>query len=455
MSSFSFPEMAASEIVSVLVGEGIADPSMTPDELANPSSELIESIFSNFFACIDPLGDDPDAQIGFGALELLDNPDHHADAIRVLKLNCKVKQFLASIQFTGFALQDLLKPNAKRTSQILSALVNYLYYREEKLALLKPVVNEFPNPEERQAELKAKIDELNRELLDHEVATQMEEPVVQQLDAEVKELRQTIQNYNKQQMSLKTQAKGLKEKTESLNDKISQADFELVKNAQENSKLLSKIVQSPDKLQRALEEKKSTRVEVRNSEKLAMQSVQEKTATLEMYSKAYEKLSKHFSKMQVIQEQVTSAKSIEKAVKALKAKLSDESVLIMSLEAKVNEQQEKAKQAEKLLKEAEKQKDMRLAEETQRLNTVRAEMEWKLQCLEARERKVEDIVAKGDSYCREADAVRESGKAKQQELLAKLEEIVHNFNCYSSTVGSFQQKVEEFANETLAAAITD
>lgn len=62
--------------------------------------------------------------------------------------------------------------------------------------------------------------QLNKEILDHEAACQMEEPIVQQLEAEVKELRQTIQNYNKQQMSLKTLAKGLKEKTDAINDKV-------------------------------------------------------------------------------------------------------------------------------------------------------------------------------------------------------------------------------------------
>lgn len=49
----------------------------------------------------------------------------------------------------------------------------------------------------------------------------MEEPAVQQLDVEVKELRQTIQNYNKQQVSLKTVAKSLKEKTDAINEKVS------------------------------------------------------------------------------------------------------------------------------------------------------------------------------------------------------------------------------------------
>ncbi|XP_020103157.1 probable kinetochore protein NUF2 [Ananas comosus] len=449
MSSFSVPEVSASEIASVLASEGIVSPSLKPDDLASPSPDLLLSIFFNFFACIDPLSDGADDQIGFAALKHLDNPDHHADSIRILSLYRKAKDFLASIRFPELTLRDLLKPDPRRASQILSALVNFLYYREDKLAMLKPIVNEFPNSEEWQAELKEKIAELKKRIMEHEVSAQMEEPLVQQVEAEVKELRQTIQNYNKQQMSLKARAKELKEKTDAVNNKISQADFELVKNAQENSKLLSKIVQSPDKLQRALEEKKTTRTEAKNSEKLAMQSVQEKTATLEMYSKAYDKMSKHLSKMQAIQEQVVSAKTVEKEVKGLKAKLSDESVSIMALEAKLVEQQGKAKEAEELLKATEKDKELRLSEEAQKLNTLRAEMEWKLQCLEPRERKVEAMVAKGDSFCSEADTVREAGRAKQQELQAKMEEIVNSFHNYSNVVSPFLQRLEEVEGETL------
>lgn len=67
--------------------------------------------------------------------------------------------------------------------------------------------------------------QLNKEILDHEVACQMEEPIVQELDAEVKQLRQTIQNYNKQQMSLKALFKELKDKNEAINEKVCPIDL--------------------------------------------------------------------------------------------------------------------------------------------------------------------------------------------------------------------------------------
>lgn len=52
-----------------------------------------------------------------------------------------------------------------------------------------------------------------------------------------------------------------------------------------------------------------------------------------------------------------------------------------------------------MLKATEKDKELRLSEEAQKLNTLRAEMEWKLQCLEPRERKVEAMVAKVRIFC--------------------------------------------------------
>ncbi|XP_065030223.1 kinetochore protein NUF2 homolog [Musa acuminata AAA Group] len=453
MSSFSFPERPAAEIIGALAQVGIA--ALKPEDLANPSADLVCTLYSNFLAFADPLGEESDIQIAFSALELLDNPDHHVDAIRTFNLYRKIKGMLASIRFGSFNLRDLIKPDTKRTLQILSTIVNFIYYREEKLNMLQPIVDQFPAYEERRADLEAKIAEVNKLILDHEVARQMEEPAVQQLDAEVKDLRQTIQNYNKQQMSLKTMAKALKEKTDAINDKISQADFELVKNAQENSKLSSKIVQSPDKLQRALEEKKSYRTEVKNSERSAMQSVQEKTSTLEVYSKVHDKLTKHLSRMQAIQEQVNSAKTLEKDVKALKVKLSDEGVSIMAVEAKLVEKQGKAKQAEELIKAAETERDARHADETQKLNTVKAEMEWKLQCLEPRERKAEAMVTKGASLRSESDLLRETGNARRQQLHAKFEEILQEFHNYSK-MNSILQRFEVAAKkEDLGPASTE
>ncbi|KAG8069968.1 hypothetical protein GUJ93_ZPchr0006g45935 [Zizania palustris] len=130
----------------------------------------------------------PRGHLGFDTLAALNNPEHHVEAIQILRLYCNARTFLESVQFPGFTLRDL-RPDPRRAIHILSALINFLYFREEKLSLLQPMVNELSNSDEHRMDLKAKIDE------------------------------------------------------------ISEADFELVKLAQEKSKLLSTIVQSPEKTQ--------------------------------------------------------------------------------------------------------------------------------------------------------------------------------------------------------------
>ncbi|KAJ3705161.1 hypothetical protein LUZ61_008866 [Rhynchospora tenuis] len=441
MANFSFPEVSAAEIAGVLQEEGIANVSVA--DLAKPSAELLVGIFSNLFAYFDPFRNDPDSQIGFEALTVLEDPSQHADSIRVLNLYQKIKEFFASIQYHGFILRDLLRPDPKpkRTLQHLSAVVNFIYYRNEKLQLLKPILDEMPSSEDRKIELTSRISELQNAIQDHEMEARMEEPVVLQLGAEVRDLEQTIQNYNKQQMSLKTHAKELKEMIDAINNQISQADFKLMNEAQEISKLSAQVVQSPDKLQMALEEKKSAKADAKNLEKLTTQKVLEKTAALELYTKAHEKLCKHLEKMQALQEQVNKNKALEKEVKSLKAKLSDENVSVMTLEAKLVEKQGKAQQAEELLKMAEKERDEALTEENRKLNELRSQYEQKLNLLELIEKEAEVMVSEGERLLQEVESVRQSGNSTLQQLLTKGEEIVRAFDYNEKK--RFHQKVDE------------
>ncbi|XP_020890726.1 uncharacterized protein LOC110230868 [Arabidopsis lyrata subsp. lyrata] len=66
---------------------------------------------------------------------------------------------------------------------------------------------------------------------------------------------------------------------------ISNAEVDLVQTVQENANLRSQIVQSPDKLQGALEEKKLVLGETKKAEQVAIGSFQEKAAILEVYEK--------------------------------------------------------------------------------------------------------------------------------------------------------------------------
>ncbi|KAF8404187.1 hypothetical protein HHK36_009069 [Tetracentron sinense] len=439
-SSFSFPILSGRDIVAILADSQIAN--ISENDLINPTHDLAFALYSTLLGFLDSLQEDH-GQVDFGALEHLENPDLHLDSVRIMNLYNKIREVVGSVSCpVNFTLKDLIRPNTQRTSVFISAILNFCLHKETKMNLLRPIVDEVSLLDERRRELEARILQLNAEIADHKEAKEREQPFVQEVDAKVKELHQTIQGLNNHQMSLKASFRTMREKAKEIDEKISSAEFGLVQSVQENANLRSKIVQSPDKLQGALEEKKSIRVEAKNSEKLAMQSVQEKTAIVEVYSKACKKMTKHFTQMQAIQEQVNSAKSIDKDVKVLKAKLSDDGVLDMSLEAKLVERQGKVDQLAESRKALEKERDLKLEEVTKELNNVKSEVESKRRGLEARQRKVEVVVAEADNNTLKINSVKDSGAAKQQELGSKCEEIVKEFHNYSGSFGVVLPRIE-------------
>ncbi|KAG2533858.1 kinetochore protein NUF2 homolog [Panicum virgatum] len=446
-STFSFPEMTPAQLAEALHTFGIAPTAnLRAEDIATPQLDLLPGVLSLFLATI--VGDDPDDQLGFDLLQKLDNPEHHMGAIGLRSIYGRARDVLESIHFGGLTFRDLTRPEPRRVVYILSAIVNYLHFRHEKLALLNPIAEEFSSVDDRLPEGKARIAELQKVKENHASKEQMDEPAVQQLQAEVNALKQKIQEYNTKQLALRGRAKSIDEKKEGILAKISQADFELMKRSQENSKLLSKIVQSPEKFQKNLEEKKGVRDELKTLEKMAMHKVQDKTNALEMYTKVCEKLSKHLSKIDALHETSTSAKASEKEVKALKAKISDQSLEMKTLHIKADEWRSKVHETEDRLKAKEKEKDQRIGENKQKMAALKSEVESELKCLADRERETEEKVAKAADLCSKADAVEAAGRKKREEIFAQFEQVCETANLYMDGIDHSVREVDE-ANMTI------
>lgn len=434
MSSFDYPILSRSDIISILAESQIA--AVTDNDFKNIKPDFVSNLYTCLLIYLDALNEEDQGQVEFSALEQIENPDLLIGSFQVMNLYCRLREVMASLNCPmQFNLRDLIKPDPRRTEHFLSGILNFCLYKETKMNLLRPIVEELALLDDQRKEWEAKISQLNAEIAGYSEARERELPLVQEVESKVKELREMIAGLNSNQMSLRTSFRNLKEKTGQMDEKISKAEFDLVQSVQENANLRSKIVQSPDKLQRALEEKKLARDEAKNAERSAIQSFQEKTATVEVYSKALKKMSKHFALMQAIHEQVNSAKSVEKECKGLKAKLSDDVVLDKSLEAKLIEREGKVGQLEEHKRQLQKERDLKFEESTKHLNSVKSEVLSKRCELEARQKKVEDVVAEVDSITIKTSMVRESGAAKVQQLISKCEEIVKQFQQNSSSIG--------------------
>jgi len=161
-SSYSFPPFEPAEIEAALHSYGIApSPSLCAEDIVHPLPGFVAEVLHLFllsfvgyapapscpvspgsglisaFACFGFWGhfaccsDEPDEQLQSQALQVLDNPEHHMRALRFSRIYKRANAFLQSIQFRD------LNP---RVVHILSALINFLHFRQDRLSVLMPVV---------------------------------------------------------------------------------------------------------------------------------------------------------------------------------------------------------------------------------------------------------------------------------------------------------------------------
>ncbi|KAK9705359.1 hypothetical protein RND81_07G051000 [Saponaria officinalis] len=439
MAMYSLPSMSRPEIISFLSEFQII--TLSEADLLNPNPNVLFNLYTSLLHHLNTLQDDPN-QMDFEALERLDNPDMHLDSVRVMNLYFQIMDVLENIQCpTPFTLNDLLFPDANRTAKFLTAIINFSLHRDSKLSMLSSYGDQLDLLEEQRKQKESKLLQLREEIDAIKEAKEREKPLVLEAEAKVKELRQAIDNFNSLQSNLRKERNQMKEKAQELTNNVSTAEFELIQATEQNAIWRSKIVQSPDKLQGALEEKKAILMEAKDSERLAMQRFQEKTAVLEVYTKAWQKMTKQLAQMHAIQEQVNSAKSAEKDVKQLKAKLSDEQMLEISLEAKVTECEAKAEQLDKQKRQLEIEGNLRRDEDTRGLNNVKLEAESRRRDLEARGRKIEAVVAERDAVEAKIESVKELAAATQIALFKKSEEIVNEVNVYSNSMVQVMPKM--------------
>ncbi|KAF3559539.1 hypothetical protein F2Q69_00013455 [Brassica cretica] len=371
-------------------------------------------------------------QVDFEALEHLENPDHHTTSAPVMNLYVKLKDTLEMVECPlNINFKDLLRPDSSRTEFFIGALLNFGLHKDSKMELIRPLTEELTLLDEQRRQWEAKIAQLNAEIAEFDEACERDLPFVQELEASIEELNQKISELNNQQLSLRATFNKMKEESTLMDNKISKAEFDLVQSVQENANLRSQIVQSPDKLQGALEEKKSVLEETKKAERLAMETFQEKAAFLrfmnrslitvdtapELFkrhhyftklvdseSKAFKKMSKSSAQLQLMNEQVINVKAIEKDLKAQKAKLSEDGAAYKSLEAKVVERE-------------------RTVESGRRQ-------------LEARQNDVESVVTMVDENTAKTTQVKQSGEANVKQLAAKYQEIVKQFHEYAVSFGA-------------------
>ncbi len=133
---------------------------------------------------------------------LVEHPEIYSDGIRLTVFQAQLANLMKVIGIEDFSIRDLIKPDAQRTQRILSAVMNFSRFRQERLDLLDKVSETFNNDTIKEENLGYRIDEMKMRLESLRAKRKEEEPQIAQAREVNALLTDNLRDLKRQQVAL-------------------------------------------------------------------------------------------------------------------------------------------------------------------------------------------------------------------------------------------------------------
>lgn len=398
--------------------------------MEKPTTEAVWPIYENL--ALKTMGKTRDEllQPAFHAMDKLDYPELYEESIGILASIRAISKLMAVTGVADFSTMDIFKPESSRTITNLSAIINLLKFKQGRERDLEDVLEErdrvcslYQQSEERLAVLNSEIEAI-------EADRRAQQPAVQVLEAETKELNQEIQVLNKQHGALNSDIRALKQAGQAVAEEISTEKFSLIQLKEERARLKRQIVQSPQKLQRSLAEKKAALISSKASAEEAQQLLNCWKDKIEAYNKVEKKLKKFLGMLDELEKLWIKQKATVKEKKALKAQVKSIEEEIESLDTELSQLKFQEQHWLDLTEKLEQQGPKKLQEAQRELNETKANCLPLLARIDERgaailkaEEQVKEIRLKTEAMHKKRDNTIARGEAAVQKI--KKETLLH------------------------------
>ncbi|KAM7402725.1 hypothetical protein PAMP_017939 [Pampus punctatissimus] len=198
-------------------------------------------------------------------LENIQYPEYHEGATAIMSVYVRMRQFLPMCLVYDFSLNDLLAPKKQRTLTVLSAIMNFLHFRKQRMDVIL----------EKQAKLRSDMDRLQvytKFNLEAEKKIEMLTTIPPEQQAESDELAAALselqattvheyQEVNAKNDSIAEWKTKIAEKTQ----KLAQVKVDVSNLKEDITKLKSQIVESPEELKSQMEKMRENVKNIKNS----------------------------------------------------------------------------------------------------------------------------------------------------------------------------------------------
>lgn len=264
MSVDIFPLLDISELATCLQS---CDFSLaTEDNIARPTSQFVITLYKQIIDSF--MGISPDYLPGNGGSKIggsqrrFEEDSAYSDGLQVLVLNKICYRFFQNIGVADFNLMDLYRPDSQRTKRLLSAVVNYARFREERMFDCNRFISQ---TETLLGKLRSRFDDYNllqqqiNRYEDEErkiegVVTQGDGDELQALEENNKGIEVQLKRLTQLQETLSIDYNSYKEEKQNLLKELEALGFQIVELESQREKLKRYSESNMEELENSIEE---------------------------------------------------------------------------------------------------------------------------------------------------------------------------------------------------------
>ncbi|KAJ3312925.1 kinetochore-associated Ndc80 complex subunit nuf2 [Boothiomyces sp. JEL0838] len=255
MSELTFPNLDTKEILQILIELSIP---CTEEDLKKPTMHKMLQIYEKFTELL--LGSTRNLAVpDFSTL--LETPDLQQDSIALMGFYRQLLKIVTQAGVENFSLRDLLTPSVKRVRYILSAIINFCKFREDKMQIYEQCSEQAEALANQKVSLQAKLDDLTEKVNSYKydmayyrASRVAETPMVEKKREVVSLLTADLRELKKIQTNIGGEIDALKLEKSQLTEKMNNNTFLITNLKQECARLQSRIITNPEKLKLAIDD---------------------------------------------------------------------------------------------------------------------------------------------------------------------------------------------------------
>ncbi|KAJ3138177.1 kinetochore-associated Ndc80 complex subunit nuf2 [Physocladia obscura] len=262
MQGYSFPLLKPSEIVACMADMHI---SFGAEDLERPSPQKMLCIYESFtdkFMGVTR-SNYSNASNNFhlmSALEsdIVENADLHMEDIALMGFYRMLAKLLQQVGVPDFSIRDLIKPEPGHVRKILSAIINFAKFREERVSVFEQCTKKSVEVLEKRTYLLEKNNDIAERVNTMRLQRAEQEPAYQRVREKNLALTAELRELKRIQTAMTADIENLKKIKSETIEKMNNTQFLLANCKQDCSRLRGRIVPNPEKLQQALVEMNSS-----------------------------------------------------------------------------------------------------------------------------------------------------------------------------------------------------